>query len=88
MTSSNPTAAELIIATSRTERIAITAWTGITATVIHRAVFSSLGRFSSGIRAWLASALSIATTPIASVQTASHPKTQPIFGFANRDAHW
>jgi len=39
------------------------------------------------MKAWLASALSNATTPVAKYQKVSQPKNQPIFGLASRDAH-
>ena len=56
--------------------------------VITLAVLSFSSMPSSGINAWLANALSRATTAIARYQNVSHPNIQPIFGFANRDPHW
>jgi hypothetical protein len=58
-----------------------------TTNVISRAVFSSGATPASGISAWLANALSIATTAMARYQNVSHPNNHPIFGFASRDAH-
>ena len=43
---------------------------------------------SNGIRHWLASALSIVTVESPTFHTASQPNSQPILGFASRDAHW
>ena len=40
------------------------------------------------MKAWLANALSMATTPVARYQNVSQPNIQPIFGLASRDAHW
>ena len=53
-----------------------------------RAVSSLCCMPTSGMKAWLASALSIATTPVARYQNVSQPNNQPIFGLASRDAHW
>ena len=55
------------------------------ATVIIRAVSSLSAIPTNGMNAWLASALSIATTPIAKYQNVSHPNNQPIFGLASRE---
>ena len=43
---------------------------------------------NNGMNAWLASALSTATTPNDTKQTVSQPNPQPIFGLANREPHW
>jgi hypothetical protein len=58
-----------------------------TANVISRAVFSFGAMAASGMSAWLANALFIATTAMARDQNVSHPNNHPIFGFASRDAH-
>jgi hypothetical protein len=57
-------------------------------TVITRAVTSLGAILNSGIRHWLAIALSIATTLSPTLHTAIQPKIQPIFGLASREAHW
>ena len=59
-----------------------------TTNVISRAVSSFGAMPTSGMNAWLASALSIATTAMARYQKVSQPNHQPIFGLASRDAHW
>jgi hypothetical protein len=87
-TSSSPTAVPLIVLTTRVEAIASRAWIRRTTSVIRRAVPSSGARPTSGMNAWLASALSTATTAIARYQKVSQPKPRPIFGLARRDAHW
>ncbi|WSC65566.1 hypothetical protein OHA57_34465 [Streptomyces anulatus] len=70
------------------EATASTVWTSSTTSVIRRAASSSGAMPTSGMNAWLASALSTATTPIARYQKVSHPNHQPIFGLASREAHW
>ena len=72
----------------RVEAITSTAWMSSTTNVIRRAVSSFGSMPTSGMNAWLANALSIATTAIARYQNVSQPNNQPIFGFASRDAHW
>ena len=88
MASSSPTAAEVIMPSRRVEAITSTAWMIRITTVIIRAVSSFSGMPTSGMNAWLASALSIATTAIARYQKVSQPNSQPIFGLASREAHW
>ena len=72
----------------RTTRSPCTAWTTSSSTVITRAMPSSGAMPSNGIRHWLASALSIVTVESPTFHTASQPNSQPILGFASRDAHW
>ena len=43
---------------------------------------------NSGMRHWVASALSMATGLSPRFHTAIQPKSQPIFGLARRVAHW
>ena len=64
ITTSTPTAHALRMPTMRVEAIVSTAWISSTTSVIRRAVPSSGSRPSSGMNAWLASALSTATTAI------------------------
>ena len=87
MPSSNPTAPEVIRPSSRVDAITRVAWTTSTAMVIRRAVSSLSLSPSSGMRAWLAKALSTATAAIARYQNVSQPNSQPIFGLASREAH-
>ena len=64
ITTSTPTAPALRMATMRVEAIARNAWISSKASVISRAVCSSGPRPTSGMNAWLAIALSTATTAI------------------------
>ena len=88
MASSTPTAPEVIRPSSRVEAITSAACTISIATVISRAVSSFSAIPTNGMNAWLASALSRATTAIARYQNVSHPNSHPTFGFASREAHW
>ena len=84
---SSATVIEVTLPSSRVDAMTSAASASISANVISRAVPSSGAMPSSGMRAWLASALFIATTPIARNQNVSQPKNQPTFGFARREAH-
>ena len=83
-----PTALDVIRPRRRVEAITRTAWTTRITTVISRAVSSLSAIPTRGMNAWLASALSRATTAIARYQNVNQPNSQPIFGLASRDAHW
>nr|CRL73032.1 hypothetical protein CPGR_03087 [Mycolicibacterium komanii] len=86
--SSTPTARELIQPTIRVDITTMTAWTTSSPTDMMRAVDSSGAMLNSGIRHWVANALSIAGALIAALHTATQPNIQPIFGLASLDAHW
>ena len=72
----------------RVDMTTMTAWITSSAMVMTRAVESFGAMLSSGIRHWVAKALSIAGALSAALHTATQPNIQPIFGLANLDAHW
>ncbi len=89
ITNSTPTAAALTKPTMRVEAMASTAWIEQHDQRDQRARCPRPAAMpNSGMNAWLASALSTATTAIARYQKVNHPNPQPTFGLASREAHW